>query len=175
MLAIAGRPAYNRPMLDRLDQWLLTRFDLLVGWNRDRGGADQWDMSRFAGEASVGFNVAGAILLAHVGAGDAMDVFARGVLFVSVVAAVLAGRRSAHRYAMMRDGAMRARMVERPVRRVLIVLTAAMICASLDHPAKDDVAVALSLLLLGASIYLKAAVPPPPSTPREKKPKLAST
>jgi len=162
-------------MLDRLDQWLLTRFDLLVGWNRDRGGADQWSMSRFAGEASVGVNVAGAILLAHAGGGDALDVFARGVLLISIVAAVLAGRRSSHRYAAMRDGAMRARVVERPLRRVLIVLTAAMTCASLDHPALDDAAVALSLLLLDASIYLKAAVPPPPSTPREKKARLAPT
>lgn len=163
-------------MLDRLDQWLLTRFDLFVGWNRDRGAGDQWQLARAAGDASLALNAAGMILLVQGGGGgDALDMAARILLLVAVGWSTIVGRRSVTRYERARDGALRARIVERPLRRILIVLTAAMLVSFLDHPAIDDVAVALSLMLLDASVYLKAATPPPPADRTEAKPKLAST
>lgn len=152
-----------------MDQWLLTRFDMFVGWNRDRGASNQWNLSRAASDIAIAVNIAGIILLYQMPEAGATDIFMRFILLVSVIGAGMAGRHTVARYERVKDGAMRARVIEQPLRRILIVLTIAMAIANLDQLTLDDIAVDISLLLIVVSVYLKAAAPPPTAKRHEPK------
>lgn len=148
-------------MLDRLDLWLLTRFDLLVAWNRDRGAADQWELSRAAGDGAIAVNLGGAVLKARTFDGTPAEAILRLIMLGSIIAFAWSNRTSINRYRTMCRGSQVARTTERPIRHFVVLLTILMPLSLLEGIGLDDVAGAVSILLVDCGMYLKAAMPPP--------------
>lgn len=155
-------------MLDKIDLWLLKRFDLFVAWNRDRGAADQWDLSCAAGDSAVAVNLGGAVLMAQTFDGTVGEAFLRMIMLGAIVSFAWSGRISIRRYRAMAQGSLVARLAEQPIRRFILLLTLLIPLSLLEGVALDDVASAISILLVDCAMYLKAATPPPNAGDRSR-------
>lgn len=152
-------------MIDKIDEWLLSRFDRFVGWNVHRGRADQWDLARAAldmGAALMATSVAFSIYLA-----PRVDL---GVVAISVLLPIAFGviysrqKTDIERLRGRENGAVTSRVGEATARRsniFFIMLIALFTALSRDV---DDVLFLMSMAVVDTTLYFKGALPPPPPT-----------
>lgn len=151
-------------LMERIDEAVLLRFDRLMAWSRDRGSADQWQFAHCCLDVSL------AILIASFVVGIWEDEEAGtspqfGYALLFFVFGFLRSRekRSIDALSTSDAGAMQARVTEAGLRQTNIAIMLCLAVLSLPTHAMSDLLFMLSVMTFDATLYCKAADPPPPA------------
>lgn len=155
-------------LIGRIDLALLVRTDAFVGWNRDRGRADQWLLAAACLDMSIALVIA-ALLIETASNPGVSPLSQSGYIVIAFLFGFLRSRelRSISELSAKPEGAMQARVGEEDARRTNIVVMMALLAMSAISFGTSDIAFLLAVATMGAAHYFKAAEPPPPATRRE--------
>lgn len=151
-------------MIDRIDAWTLGVFDSFVGWNRDRGRADQWTMAIAALDMALALLAAALAVIINDGSSSGY-----GALLLLVVMPFSFGfiynreRKDIARLRSSANGAITARLRDGGTRRSNLVLLLIVTVAQSLSPDIGGTMLLIAITVMDSALYLKGAMPPPPT------------
>jgi hypothetical protein len=145
------------------DEILLDLSDHVVGWNRDRGAADQWEIARALADMHLVLLIASALCSVYEDMGTTSLVLLVVVLPLIGTMNRWEERKAIRRLESSSTGAQTARLKGVASRYYCLVASLGFGVRGVWHMEPMALFFALGMTCLGACQYAKASMPPPPT------------